>query len=91
MEQMPKLHAALSTNANVKVLAISLDEDTVAYQNANTKLPNFTHFCDFKKWNSPLVESYFIAATPTFFLLDKDKNIIDKYATYDSVMVKLSK
>jgi hypothetical protein len=43
------------------------------------------------KWNSPLVESYFIAATPTFFLLDKDKNIIDKYATYDSVMVKLSK
>lgn len=90
MEQMPQLHAALANNSNVKVVAISLDDDAVAYQNASANFPNFITYCDFKKWSSTPVEAYYIAATPTFFLLDKDKKIIDKYATYESAIEHLN-
>lgn len=90
MEQMPQLHAALANNPNVKVVAISLDDDAVAYQNASAIFPNFITYCDFKKWSSAPVEDYYIAATPTFLLLDNNKNIIDKYATYESVLEQFS-
>lgn len=91
MQELPKLHEALQSFSSVKVLAISLDDDATAYQEAVTKYPNFIHHCDFKKWSSPPVEAYYIAATPTFFLLDKDKNIIDKYANGTSVIEQLKK
>jgi len=36
----------------------------------------FISSCDFKKWDSPIVESYYVFGTPTMFLLDNKREIL---------------
>ena len=38
------------------------------------------HSCDYKGWDTEAATKYFIAATPTFILLDKEKKILGKYS-----------
>jgi len=63
----------------LEVIAISLDSDKKAWNDylEKNKL-NWINFCDFKKWDCPIGRSYYISATPTMFLLDKDKKILAK-------------
>lgn len=79
MEEMPKLNDWAISNPNTLVLAISLDEDFTAFQEAIKKLPNMVHNCDLQKWNGKIVKDYYVAATPTFFKLDKEREIVGKY------------
>jgi thioredoxin-related protein len=46
---------------------------------------NMLHSCDYKGWDTEAATKYFIAATPTFILLDKDKNILGKYSKWESL------
>lgn len=85
MEEMPKLNEWAKNNANYKVIAISLDDDQEAYTSTIQQLSNLIHSSDFKKWEGKAVMDYFIHATPTFILLDKDKKIIDKYSSFDAI------
>ena len=85
MEEMPKLNEWAKNNPNTKVIAISLDEDKTAYENAISNFTNLSHYCDFKKWNSKAVKDYYIYGTPTFILLDKDKKIVGKYSSFEQV------
>ena len=78
-DEMPKLNELIATNKTVKVLAISLDEDKKRYSEAILNLNNMIHYSDFKKWNEKSVIDYNVVATPSFFVLDKDKKIIGKY------------
>jgi hypothetical protein len=32
--------------------------------------------CDFKKWESPVANQYYVFGTPTMFLVDKKREII---------------
>jgi hypothetical protein len=32
--------------------------------------------CDFKKWESPIVKSYYVFGTPTLFLLSNERKIL---------------
>jgi thiol-disulfide isomerase/thioredoxin len=85
MEELPKLNEWAKNNPTTKVVAISLDEDKTAYQTAIANFGNLSHYCDFKKWDSKAVADYYVYGTPTFFVLDKDKKIIGKYADFKSV------
>jgi peroxiredoxin len=66
--------------SNIKVAAISMDEDKEAWMDFIKKndLESWTNLCDLKGWNSPVIEDYYIYATPTMFLLDKDLKITGK-------------
>jgi thiol-disulfide isomerase/thioredoxin len=59
----------------VEVVFISLDENLNDYTKFTSSLP-FISSCDFKKWNSPIVESYYVFGTPTMFLLNNKREIL---------------
>lgn len=84
MEELPKLNEWALANPKTKVVAISLDEDKTAYETAIQKFPALIHDCDFKKWEGNAVNDYFVYGTPTFIVLDKDKNILGKYTDFKS-------
>jgi thiol-disulfide isomerase/thioredoxin len=88
MGEMPKLQEWAKTNPNTLVLAISLDEDYAAFQEATKKFPNMLHYCDLQKWKGTIVSDYFVAATPTFFKLDKERKIVGKYSEFDKLINK---
>ncbi|MCK5838547.1 MAG: hypothetical protein KAG99_01805 [Bacteroidales bacterium] len=46
---------------------------------------------DYKGWSSPAAVDYNIYATPTMFLLNKERNIITKPITYNELMIELGK
>lgn len=85
-EQMPLLETFLSTHKNVTVLAISLDDDAIAFENAIQKYPSMLHSCDFKKWDTKAAQDYFIYGSPTFIVLDKNHKIIDKVVSFNAVI-----
>jgi hypothetical protein len=37
--------------------------------------PFFT-YCDFKKWESKVVQDYYVFGTPTMYLLDRNQKIL---------------
>ncbi len=59
----------------VEVIFISLDEMEYDFQQFSKSFP-FVSSCDFKKWQSPIVESYYVFGTPTMFLLDNKREIL---------------
>jgi thiol-disulfide isomerase/thioredoxin len=85
-EELPKVNAWAKENPNTKVVGISLDDDEEAYENAIQQFPVIFHNCDFKKWGGKAVNDYFINATPTFILLDKDKKIQSKHAAFNNLL-----
>jgi thiol-disulfide isomerase/thioredoxin len=81
MEELPKLNEWAIANPTTKVVAISLDDDKTSYENAIKKFPALIHDTDLKKWEGKAVNDYFVYGTPTFIVLDKDKNILGKYTS----------
>jgi thiol-disulfide isomerase/thioredoxin len=90
-EMMPTLNEFALKNPDIKVLAVSLDQDQIAFLKFSKEYNNMIHFCDFKKWNSDPVVKYNILATPSFFLLDKERRIIDKYTSFEGFAGALAK
>jgi thiol-disulfide isomerase/thioredoxin len=76
-EEIPQI-SALYTKwkaQGVEVVFISLDENAHDYQQFTRSFP-FVSTCDFKKWQSPIVESYYVFGTPTMFLIDGKREIL---------------
>ncbi len=59
----------------VEVVYVSLDYDKDQFVNKARKFP-FLSYNDYLHWESPAVLSYYVFATPTFFLLDTTQKII---------------
>lgn len=60
---------------NVEVVFVSLDENKQQHQSFIKRFP-FISICDFKKWESPIVNAYYVFATPTMYLLDENRQIL---------------
>ena len=71
------------TTNKLLTIAVSLDTDEGQWQKFVTEnnLLSFLNFSEFKGWQSEVVKRYNVYATPTMFLLDKDKKIIAKPIT----------
>jgi peroxiredoxin len=76
-EEMPEIakHYPKWKDNGVEVVLVSLDINKEAYQNFVKDLP-FISTCDFKKWDSPIVNEYYVFGTPTMFLLDANRKIL---------------
>ena len=76
-EEMPEIakHYAKWKENGVEVVLVSLDENKEAYRNFVKDLP-FISTCDFKKWDSPIVNDFYVFGTPTMFLLDDKREIL---------------
>ena len=87
VEELPTLKKvvdeAQKNGKNIMVVAISLDTDQKQWQQfvEQNQLSTWVNISDFKSWNGTIPKRYNIYATPTLFLLDKDKKIIAKLET----------
>lgn len=90
MQEVPEIYE-WAKNTPVNVVAISLDTEEQAFKETVQPWTNMTHYCDFKKWDSQPIKDYFVKGTPTYFLLDKDQNIIKKYTSFQEVKIQWSK
>ncbi|MEI7597414.1 MAG: TlpA disulfide reductase family protein [Bacteroidota bacterium] len=59
----------------VEVVFVSLDTDKLLFKGFSSVFP-FLSMCDYKTWESKAVKDYYIFASPTMFLLDKNQKII---------------
>lgn len=83
---IPRIAEYLKSKKNVTVLAISLDTDKnewLGYIRRNNL--NWIHLHDPKGWGGSVSSNYFLYATPTMFLLDRDKKIISKPITIEDL------
>ena len=60
---------------SVEVVFISLDEDEKIFKSFASVFP-FISMCDYQKWESPIVKSFHVFATPTFYLLNDKREIL---------------
>ena len=68
----------------VEVIYISLDTDQAVFEQAVKSYPFFT-YCDFMKWESPVVKDYYVFGTPTVYLLNNKREIILRPTSIDQV------
>lgn len=60
---------------SIEVVFVSLDEDEKIFNSFAGVFP-FISICDYQKWESPIVQSYHVFATPTIYLLDDKQQIL---------------
>jgi thiol-disulfide isomerase/thioredoxin len=85
MEEMPKLNDWAATQTSLTVIAVSLDMNSSVHNESIKNFPNMIHSCDYKGWDTEAATKYYIAATPTFIILDKDKKVIGKYSNIERI------
>ena len=78
LKELPALHKKLKNNTQVTVIAVGLESDDITWKKESSKLSSFKHAIALGKWDSEYAKLYNIQATPTYYLLDKEKHIIAK-------------
>jgi len=91
LKEIPKLHQTFKENKTTQVIAIGLEDDDVLWKQEIKRLPNFIHVISLEKWESVYAKTYNINSTPSYFVLDKNKNILVKPENYDDVVSFLAK
>ncbi|MCF8298848.1 MAG: AhpC/TSA family protein [Saprospiraceae bacterium] len=74
LRQLPPLYAKWKSKG-VEVVFVSLDTEKALFNSFSSIFP-FISMCDYNKWSSQSVKDYYVFATPTMFLLDKNQKII---------------
>jgi peroxiredoxin len=70
----------------IEVVAVSIDTVKTEWINTIKKYKmNFTNLSDLKGWEGKASRDYFIYATPTMFLLDRNMYVVSKPQTIDEV------
>ncbi|WP_048331526.1 TlpA family protein disulfide reductase [Bizionia psychrotolerans] len=78
LEELPKVHMIMKQHPEVTVLAYGLEDSIRSWNKIIPEFPDFIHTYDLKKWDSPLIDIYGVSATPSYFVLDADKNMLAK-------------
>jgi thiol-disulfide isomerase/thioredoxin len=76
-EMMPELRANYKKwrEYGVEVVMINLDETPEAF-NQFTQGLTFISTTDFSRWNSPMAQAFHLSSIPTYYLLNRDLEII---------------
>jgi len=80
LEEIPQLKTFVNTldPGLVKVIAIGLEDEPYKWKDLTYRYPNFIHIYGEGKWENKIGDDYNVTATPTYYVLDKDKKIILK-------------
>ncbi|MCK0130492.1 hypothetical protein MWU59_03160 [Flavobacteriaceae bacterium F08102] len=78
--ELPLLYDFLKNNDHTTVVAIGLEEASTKadWEQQILKYPGWEHIYGLGKWDYKYAKIYDIHATPTFFILDKDRRVIAK-------------
>lgn len=91
LNELPELHDYVSScdDGKFQIIAFGLEDDKSTWEKEVKKLPEFTHVIGLGKWENPVGNLYDVSATPTYFVLDKDKRIIAKPVDYSNLLTIL--
>jgi len=79
LREIPLLHTYMENKKGVKVIAIALENDAFVWENyAKANLSGWHNVLGLNKWQNKIANTYNINSTPTYFVLDKNKEIIAK-------------
>lgn len=80
LEEIPQLQKFVQTQEKTKlqVIAIGLEDSPLNWSSIVLNYPEFIHKLGLGKWTNKLGVLYNVQATPSYFVLDKDKKIIAK-------------
>ncbi len=80
LKEIPLLHETVKglEEGNYKVIAVGLEDEPYDWENKIHEFPKFINVLGLGKWENKIGNDYGIDATPTYFVLDKDKKIIAK-------------
>lgn len=85
-EMLPKLYELYKKRQDLNVIAISLDTKAEDWQAFTEKqCPDWVNMCDLKGWEGEAAKDYFIYATPTMFLIDKNGTLISRPAKIEEI------
>lgn len=59
----------------VEAIFVSLDTDPTAFQAYSEGMP-FIAFSDYKKWDTKAVSDYYVASSPSFYLIDQSGKLL---------------
>lgn len=77
-------------NDRLEIYAISIDNQKSEWVKTARKYP-WVHVSELKGWQSKPVEKYMVYGTPTFFLLDDNKRIINRSGSLESIKNQFNK
>jgi thiol-disulfide isomerase/thioredoxin len=80
MQEIPQLQKFIKVQqkGKLQVIAIGLEDSPTNWKKLIGTYPEFIHVLGLGKWTNKLSVLYNVNATPTYFVLDKDKKIIAK-------------
>ncbi|TXE13103.1 TlpA family protein disulfide reductase [Seonamhaeicola algicola] len=84
LDEIPMLQKFMKSQTNVKVVAVALENEPYKWKSLTYDYPDFIHVYGEGKWDNPIGDDYAVTATPTYFVLDKDKKIIAKPEDFDA-------
>lgn len=70
-------YVALKEKFDLEIVYISIDTDKKVFEDFYKESP-FITFCDYKGWETQAAKVYYVFATPTYILLDKDLKVLAK-------------
>jgi len=93
LKEIPLLQSYIKTleTGKVQVVTIGLEDKPNRWQREILKYPEFIHVLGLGKWSFPLVQIYNVTATPTYYVLDKDKIISAKPYDFETLKKFLEK
>jgi len=78
LHELPQLHDFVKSQEKdtLKVIAIGLEGEANNWKDTITKFPDFINVFGEGKWENVIGDDYGVTATPTYFILNKEKEII---------------
>ena len=78
LNEIPQLYEYVKGNDKIKVVAVALEKDDVDFKKHTANFKNWYNVLGLGKWENSIAKSYDIISTPTYFVLNSDKQIVAK-------------
>ena len=80
LDEIPQLRDYVKTfnDGAIQVIAIGLEDEPYRWKDMTYDYPNFFHVYGEGKWENTIGNNYNVTGTPTYYVLDADKKIIEK-------------
>ncbi|ALJ05473.1 redoxin [Pseudalgibacter alginicilyticus] len=87
LEEIPQLQSFLKAKEkeHIKVIAVALEDNDKQWRYKIQSFPEFIHVLGLGKWDNAIGNKYGVSATPTYFILNKNKEITDKPSDFEDL------
>ncbi|MDD7887161.1 TlpA disulfide reductase family protein [Flavivirga sp. 57AJ16] len=93
LDEVPQLYTYMQSKekGQVKVVAVALEKDATEWKGLISSYPEFIHVYGAGKWDNEIGNDYGVTATPTYFVLDKEKHIVSKPENFEALKLFFEK